>query len=149
MVQQLKAFLRAQDYSQAAKEIADQVNGASAGLATERQELSGIKGKIANGVKAILSGIELPELEVELDRLRLRQSELEDIIARAGSDRPQVDPAAIEAMLREDARRIEEELTSADLAALLRQYITKIYAHADGSCTVNMGVHIAGCGDRI
>lgn len=149
VVQQVKAFLRNQDYSQAARELADMVNSASADLAAERHELASIEGKITNGVKAVLSGMDLPELQNELDRLRVRKSELEDILAKAASEHPTVDPAAVEAMLREDAGHIEENLTQQELAALLRQYITKIYAHADGSCTVNIGVHIVGCGGRI
>lgn len=148
VVAQLKAFLGAQDYSKAAREIAEQVNSASVDLSAEKKELSTIKDKIANGVRAILSGVDIPELQTELDRLRVRQSELEDIIHRASATRPQVDPAAIEAMLQEDAQRIDTNLTPEELTALIRQYI-KIYAHIDGSCSVNVGVHISGCGGRI
>lgn len=149
VVQQLRRFLQAQDFSQAAQVIAERVNSASEDLSAERGELAGIKGKIANGVKAILSGIEIPELQAELDRLRVRQSELEDIIARAESERPALDPAAVEDMLIEDAGLIDRELQPQELSNLIRRYITKIYAHIDGSCTVNVGVHITGCGDRI
>lgn len=149
VVQQVKAFLRSQDYAQAAKELADQVNAASADLSAERKELADTKAKIANGVKAILSGMTLPELQDEVDRLKVRQSELEDILARAGSETPRIDPEAVEAMLKEDADRINESLTPQELAAFIRQYVTKIYAHADGSCAVNVGVHISSCGGRI
>lgn len=146
VVQHVKAFLRSQDYSQAAQEIADAVNGASENLASERKELADVKAKITNGVKAVLSGMDIPELQDEIDRLKVRQSELEDIIAKAQTDRPTIDPAAVEAMLREDAERIEGALTQQELAKVLRQYVTKIYAHMDGSCTVNVGVHITSCG---
>ena len=149
VVQHVKAFLRSQDFSQAAQEIADAVNGASENLTSERAELADVKAKIANGVKAVLSGMDIPELQDEIDRLRVRQSELEDIIAKAESDRPAIDPAAVEAMLREDAERIEGTLTQQELAQVLRQYVTKIYAHMDGSCSVNVGVHIDSCGGRI
>lgn len=149
VVQQVKAFLRSHDYAKAAKELADQVNAASADLSAERKELADTKAKIANGVKAILSGMTLPELQDEVDRLKVRQSELEDILARAGSETPRIDPEAVEAMLKEDADRINESLTPQELAAFIRQYVTKIYAHADGSCAVNVGVHISSCGGRI
>ena len=49
-------------------------------------------------------------------------------------------------MLKEDAQRIEQTLTQQELAAVLKQYVTKIYAHMDGSCSVNVGVHITSCG---
>ena len=149
VVQHVRAFLRSQDYAQAAREIADAVNGASESLDAERKELADVKAKIANGVKAVLGGMDIPELQDEIDRLKVRKSELEDIIAKAESDRPTIDPAAVEAMLKEDAERIEQTLTQQELAAVIKQYVTKIYAHMDGSCTVNVGVHIASCGGRI
>lgn len=146
VVMQVRAFLCAQDYSVAAQELADAVNSASEDLSAEREELVSVKAKIANGVKAVLSGMDIPELQDEIDRLRVRQSELEDILAKASSETPQIDPKAVEQMLREDAAKIGQSLTQKELAALIRQYVTKIYAHADGSCTVNVGVHINSCG---
>lgn len=149
VVQQVRAFLAAQDFSEAAQEIANQVNGASADLAAEKAELADIESQLANGLKAILRGFEMEELTEEMDRLKLRKSELVDIIARKSSSRPYMDPADIERMLKEDAWRIDQITDQAELAKLVRQYVTKIYAHANGSCTVNIGVHMTGCGDRI
>lgn len=146
---QLKEFLREQDLSTAAKSLADAVNGASMDLSAERRELADVQAKISNGVRAVLSGMDLPELQDEIDRLRVRQSELEDILERHSSQTPTVDPGAVETMLREDAQRIEQELTPQELSTIVRQYVTKIYAHADGSCAVNVGVHISNCGGRI
>lgn len=147
VVQQVRAFLAAQDFSEAAQEIANQVNGASADLVAEKAELADIESQLANGLKAILRGFEMEELTEEMDRLKLRKSELVDIIARKSSSRPYVDPADIERMLKEDAWRIDQITDQAELAKLVRQYVTKIYAHANGSCTVNIGVHMTGCGD--
>jgi len=145
VVQHLKAYLLDIDFSETAKYIADQVNGAGPELTAEKAELVQVSTQIQNGVKAVLSGLDVPELKSELDRLRVRKSELEDIIAKRKSDRPHVDPAAVEQLLRDSVENWDEE----HLQQIVRQHITKIYAHADGSFTVNVGVHLIGCGDRI
>ena len=77
------------------------MSNATPNLAAEKAELTQISAQIQNGVKAILSGLDVPELQDELDRLRVRKSELEDIIARRSAERPEVDPAAIVRLLQE------------------------------------------------
>jgi hypothetical protein len=44
----------------------------------------------------------------------------------------------------------EESLENWDtnLPEIVKQHVTKIYAHTDGSVSVNVGVHINGCGGR-
>jgi hypothetical protein len=32
---------------------------------------------------------------------------------------------------------------------IIKAHVTRIYAHDDGSYSVNVGVHISGCGGRI
>ena len=142
-VQNLKAYLGGLDFTEAAKYIADQVNGASPDLGAEKAELAQINTQINNGVKAILSGLVVPELEAELDRLRARKSELEDIITRRTSSRPEVDPAAIVKLFQDSAAAID---SAEKLPEIIRQHVTKIYAHADGTFTVCVGVHMTGCG---
>ncbi len=144
VVQHLKEYLRTVDYTETAQYIADQVNNASPDLSAEKAELAQINAQISNGVKAILSGLVVPELEAELDRLRVRKSELEDIITRRASAHPEVDPAAIVRLFQASIGNWNEE----NLPTIIRQHIGKIYAHADGTYTVNVGVHIAGCGGR-
>ena len=142
-VQHLKAYLSGLDFAETAQYIADQVNGASPDLSAERSELAQINTQIANGVKAVLSGLAIPELEAELDRLRVRKSELEDIIARRTSSRPEVDPAAIVKLFQESAASIDR---TENLPTIIRQHVSKIFAHADGTFTVCVGVHLNGCG---
>ena len=142
VVQHLKAYLLGLDFEETAKYIAAQVNGAAPDLSAEKNELAQVNAQIANGVKAILSGLVVPELEQELDRLRVRKSELEDIIARRSSDRPEVDPAAIVNLLRDSVEAWNDE----NLPQIIRQHVTKIYAHKDGTFSVNVGVHLNGCG---
>lgn len=142
VVANLKDYLRSADFSAIAHKIAGEVNNASPNLLKERTELAEIELKIRYGVKAVLSGISFPELQEEMDHLRVRKSELEDIMARAQADRPEVNPQDI-------IRLFEESLESAETSEMKRaiQYhITKIYAHADGTCSVNVGVHLNGCG---
>ncbi|MBW7572424.1 recombinase family protein [Caproiciproducens faecalis] len=146
VVQHLKAYLLEADFTEVACTIADAVNSAAPDLSKERQELSEINLKITNGVKAILSGVEFPELEDEVNRLRIRKSELEDIIAHSESHRGrQLDPAKIVDLFRYSVEHFDDE----HLKEIINFHITKIYANTDGSFTVNVGVHLTGCGGRI
>ncbi len=145
VVQHLKEYLRTTDFDAIAQEIARQVNNASPDLSKERSELAQIETKLQNGLKAVLSGLVFPELQEEMDRLRVRKSELEDIILRVESQKPKVDPAAIVKLFEESI----EALEGADLNRVIKYHVAKIYAHVDGSFTVNLGVHLNGCGGRI
>lgn len=141
VVQNLKEYLLSLDFSEAAQKIADSVNGASPDLSKERAELASIQQKIANGVKAVLSGMQIPELEQELAALRVRKDELEDIIARRRSDRPRVDPKKIEELFDYSIDHWDSNLKE-----IIQFHVQKIYAQPDGSFTVNVGVHLNGCG---
>lgn len=141
VVQHLKEYLRTMDFTATAQYIADQINGAAPDLKAERAELVQIEKKIANGVQAVLSGLVVPELQAELDRLRVRKTELQDIITRRTSERREVDPAAIVAMFQASIDQWNDQT----LPEIIRQHVTKIYAHADGTFTVNVGVHTNTC----
>lgn len=145
VVQQLKAYLLSLDFRAAAAAIAERVNSTSVDLRAERSELAAIDTKINNGMKAVLSGFDAPELRDEIDRLRIRKSELQDIISRRTANQLYVDPKNIEKLFQDAI----ETWDSKTLPTIVRQHITKIYAHTDGSFSVNVGVHLIGCGDRI
>lgn len=145
VVQNLKAYLLQADYEAEAQRIADMVNSASADLKEERSELAAINAKLQNGLRAILNGFDdLPELRMEMDRLRVRKSELEDIIGRRTSSRKPVDPQDIVKIFHHALEDWDN-----DLPKIIRHHVTKIYAHADGTYSVNVGVHINGCGRGI
>lgn len=144
VVQQLKAYLLEIDIAETAEYIAKQVNNASGDLTKEKAELKDITNKIENGVKAILSGITLPELERELRNLRTRKSELEDII----STRQKKDYVNAKDIIKLFEESIEEWETE-NIPTIVKHHITKIYAHPDGSYDIDIGVHINGCGGRI
>lgn len=104
VVRHLKAYLLDADFEEVAQTIANAVNGAAPDLSKERKELSEINSKIANGVKTVLSGMEFPELEEEVSHLRIRKSELEDIIAHTSNNGgKKLDPTKIVELFRYSA----------------------------------------------
>ena len=137
----LRNYLHSIDYNDAAEEICNKINNASPDLKSEKAELLEIERKLNNGVKAILNGLNFPELEDEMDKMRIRKSELEDIIKRAESTRPTVSKQAIIELFK-------DSIDNNNIEQLIKYHITKIYAHEDGSCTVNVGVHIESCGGQ-
>jgi site-specific DNA recombinase len=142
VVQNLKMYLLALDFDEMAKKIADSINGAADDLKAERMELLDIEAQLANGTRAILKGLDYPELQEEMFKLRVRKSELEDVLARKNPHKP-VDPKKIAALFQSYA-----ENWDANLPEIVRSMV-KIYAHADGSFDLNIGVHIASCGSTI
>lgn len=141
----LKRYFLELDFEAEAQKIADMVNNSSPDLKEERAELAGIEAKLQNGLRAILNGFDnFPELQDEMDKLRVRKRELEDIIHRRTASEREVDPADIVAVYNYALKHWDD-----DLQTIIRQHITRIYAHANGDYSVNVGVHIAGCGGRI
>lgn len=138
VVQNLKMYLLGLDFEEMAQEVADKINSAAPDLKQERIELADVNAQLANGTKAILKGIDYPELQTEMFRLRVRKSELEDIISRGGSSKP-VDPKRLTAMFEHCADHWDD-----DLRNILKALI-KVYAHADGSFDLSIGVHIGNC----
>lgn len=145
VIQHLKNYLLKTDFQATANYIAEQVNNASPDLSREKKELSEIESKIANGMRYILAGKEFPELETEILRLRVRKSELEDIIAINQRRNKRINPASIVKLFQESIEKWGDD----NLQNIIKYHITKIYAHVDGSFTVNIGVHLTGCGRRI
>lgn|GEM_PF-329691 len=143
VVSQLKAYLLEADFSEIAKKIADSVNDAAPDLKKERSELSSIDRQISNGVKAVLSGMDAPELRDEIDRLRTRKSELNDIItSKSATHGRRVDPKKIEAMFQSAVENWDDN----HVKGIIQNFVTKIYADPDGSYTVEIGVHTTGAG---
>lgn len=143
VVMQLKSYLLNTNFDEVAEQIADAVNSGSPNLSAEKKELAELTTQINNGLKYILSGKNFPELQDEVDRLRVRKSELEDIISRSTVGK-KVDKEKIVDMFKKSC-----EDFSTNLKGVIQDHITKIYAHADGSFSVNVGVHTTGCGTRI
>ena len=107
-------------------------------------ELADINAKLANVLKALLNGFDdIPELHDEMDKLRIRKSELEDIIGQRQARRTEVNAKDIERLFKNSVERMDS-----DLPRVLKEHISKIYAHTDGTFSINVGVHLNGCGGR-
>lgn len=141
VVQNLKMYLLRLDFDAMAQTIADRINGAADDLKEERCELLEIEAQIANGTRAILRGMDYPELQEEMLRLRVRKSELEDVIARKNTKKP-VSADKIAALLRHYV-----DTWDTDLRGIV-QGMVKIYAHADGDLDLCIGVHLKDCGSQ-
>ena len=142
VVDAVRAYLAETEYEAEAQRIADMVNSSTPELTAERAELAGVNAKLNNGLQAILNGFnDFPELHAELDRLRVRKGELEDIIGRRQARRRAVDPQDIVKIFRQST-----ENWDTDLPKILREHIEKIYACTDGTFSINVGVHLTGCG---
>lgn len=142
VVEHLRAYLAETDFSVVAREIADRINKAARDTRDAKAEIREIDKMLANGMKAIMTGYDVPELRAEMDKLRLRRVELDDLVRMEEQERTHVEPQFIEAIFRESV----SDLDAGNLAAAIRRNVKKIYAHSDGSCTVEMGVHMDGCG---
>lgn len=144
VVSAVRDYLAETEFEAEAQRIADMVNNSTPDLSAERAELAGINAKLSNGLRALLNGFnDFPELHEEMDRLRVRKGELEDIIGRRQASRAAVDPQDIVKIFR---RSTEDWET--DLPKILREHVEKIYACTDGTFSVNVGVHLNGCGGR-
>ena len=142
VIDQLRDYFAETDFKANAQRIADQINNSTPDLRAERAELADVTAQINNGLKAILTGMDIPELRDEVDKLRVRKSELDDIIGRRTARRTPVDPQDIVDVFEESSEKLDT-----DIQAVIKQHITKIYAHTDGEYSINVGVHIIGCGD--
>lgn len=137
VVQNLRQYLVNLDYEQMAQQIAGQINGATADLKAERKELADIIFQLENGTKAILKGIDYPELQEEMLRLRVRKSELEDIIQR-GKEKNPVSVEKLVQLFRDAMERLDTNTKQVCKA------MVKVYAHSNGDCDLEVGVHMDG-----
>lgn len=140
----LKEYLATADFDAIATQICLQVNNASKDLSKERAEIAEIDKKIKNAMNAFLAGIVFPEMQEEVDRLRIRKSELEDIVARHSATKAPVRKDRVVKFLKYALNLIDESPKQA-----VKALITKIYANTDGTFVVNVGVHLNDCGGRI
>lgn len=144
VISALKQYLATVDFEETARVIADQINNASPDLSKEKKELADAERKIKNGMNAILNGADFSELQEEITRLRVRKSELQEVIAAKSAYTVHVEASEMEQLLRETAMA----LNAANIADAIKVFVTKIYAYPNGSFDVNIGVHIDNCGSR-
>lgn len=138
----VKDYLKQTDYRAISDEINRQIRAASKSCEAEKKEIQSIDWKLANGMRAILNGMDYPELRDEMDKLRVRKSELANVIELTSRPAPEVTPEQIESVF--DAAR--EALNSDAPKLAVQTCVQKIYAHTDGSFAIDIGVHTNGCG---
>ena len=139
---QLKAYLLDIDIDQTAEEFATMINGASPNCEAEKRELVELERKIQNGVKAVMSGMDIPELHAEIDRCRDRKMELEIIIAE--KERKSAQKVTADE-IRQVFHWALENYNHEHQKQIIQKFVKKIYANADGSCTVHIGCTYDWC----
>ncbi len=144
VVSHLKEYLATANFDEIATQLCLQVNNASKDLSKEKNEIAEIERKIRNAMNAFMSGVVFPEMQEEVDRLRIRKSELEDIVARRSLTNAPIKKDRVVKFLNYALNLIDQNPKQA-----IKHLITKIYANTDGSFVVNVGVHLDSCGSRI
>ena len=148
VVQNLKNYLKTIDFNEMADNIITQLNSASKNCVSEKKELAAIDKKIANGIKAVMEGLDIPELKSEISALKVRKMELEDIISSNKQNAPKISRDELMQAFENDIRTINN-CTAQELKAIIKRNVTKIHAHADGSYEVYIGVHTKDSGRGI
>lgn len=141
----VREYLSSADYNSISDEINRQLRAAGNDCETEKAELREIDRKLSNGMRAILNGMDYPELRDEMDKLRIRKSEITNIIEL--SSRPAVTVSAEK--IKSIFSSALASLDSGDSKLAVQTCVQKIYAHTDGSFSVDIGVHSDGCGRGI
>lgn len=141
----LKNYFSEANIDGIAEKTAEIIKNTSASLEKEKKELAEVNRKIANGVNAILGGAEIEELQTEIEKLKLKKTELEEIISLGEQD-----SRNIKNITKDDVKRMLEEmrreLASSDISReTIKRAISAIYAHPDGTYTVCAGVHLDDC----
>lgn len=142
VVAHVKNFISNTDFNDLANEIVEKINSAKRDITAEKKELKEIETKIKNGINAVLSGIDVPELKEEIENLRHKKSELEEIITATERDNGNVDVKVVKDYLAS----MTEDLKNNDIKSLINKCVHKIYANTDGTFTVDIGVLIGSCG---
>ena len=141
VIAQIRHALQTWDFWDVAYEYTKQINQTTANCEAEKRELVELERKINNGVKAVLAGLDVPELSAEIDRLRQHKLDLEAAIATKQSSNHIYTAEEIHTVLL-------DLLQNFDPKRAVRELVQKIYANADGSCTVHIGVHNDGAPDN-
>ncbi len=138
---QIRDYFMNSDFESMADEILKEYNKSRSDRSKEKRELAKIEKEIINLCNAIAQGVDCSELREELAKRQVRKAELQEIIAL--SDEPPITKKDIVTKLKKDAQRLRE----GDIERLIKEYVTKIYAH-DEEIIITGGVNLIGCGGR-
>ena len=131
------------DFNKYAEEILKQLNSTSDDMQKEKAELAEVERKINNCVKSIANGLIFEELQDEVNRLKLRKSELQDIISYNTNSNTEITKEDIINKLNFDVNNIEN-----DKKKVINDLVS-IEVNKDGSCTVFVGFLLKSCGSWI
>ena len=143
VVAMVKKYLKDIDFNDYADEILKQLNSSSDNMQKEKAELSEIERKINNCVKTIANGLYFEELQDEINRLKLRKSELQDIISYNTNSKTEITKEDIIKKLNFDIENIENNPRK------VINDLVSVDANKDGTCTVFIGFLIKSCGSWI
>ena len=139
VIAHIKDYFTNSNFDEMAEEILREYNKGRSDHSKEKRELAKIEKEILNICNAIAQGVDCSELREELAKRQVRKAELTDLIGLA--DKPPISKADIVEKLKKDAQRLQE----GDLERLIKEYVTKIYAHND-EIIITGGVNLNGCG---
>lgn len=142
VVAHLVNYLTTTDFDTIADEAMAAYNKTKTARPAEEKELAKLRKQVENGTKAVMEGLDYPELRDEIDTVRQRIAELENALALPKETT--ITKEMIVAQLKKDVANLKPE----DMPRLVKNYITKIYAH-DDKLVITGGVNLIGCGDRI
>ena len=146
VIQHIRKYIKEINFDEAVKGISEQINkSGKKDFSAEKEEILEIDRKIKNGINAVMSGMDIPEIKEEIERLRERKLELENIMSYSAIE----DKAISEAEIQQCLKEIVEEANAKDARTLVNTFLQKIYANPDGTIAIHLSVHINGCGRRI
>ena len=139
VISAVKDYLTSEtDFTELAQHVADRFNSSSVDVSAEKKELAGIDAKISNGVQAILSGFDAPELRQQIESLKARKAALAYTISAAEKAARRINVPALASLLHADAANLDSQDDEVVRAAV-RRHVPYITANADGSFTVSIG----------
>lgn len=144
VVDQAKTFLLNQDFRALAEELAEEINANVTDTKPQRRQLAKIERQIQNGVTAILSGADVPELVEKIAHLRASKAALEADIKAAEEKNVKVDVAALYERIKKDATSAANDREA--IRRLIKSYVVGITADENGDCVVNIGMEVAHTG---
>lgn len=143
VINAVRDFLTSEtDFTALAQHVADAFNKTNVDVSAEEKELASIDLKINNGVKAILSGFDAPELRQQMEQLKAKKAELQTVINSAENSKRRIDVAALADLLRSDLDNLDSNEPEI-IRAIIRRHVPFIDANEDGTLTVGVGYTLA------
>jgi len=138
----LRDYLLNTDFETIADNVMEAYEKSKGGKVAERKERDKLQKEMANLIKAIANGLDIPEIQDEVLSKRTRIAELDEVLA--WTNETVITREMIISQLKKDAELLDDE----GIPRLIKAYITKIYAHGD-RLNITGGVNTIPCGGRI